>query len=73
MFQAVQQVLKTLTTCDTRLGGEAGFTAMLPTSARNLDFHLHIRAMTGQIREIPLQGTVSSCPKLKTSGKKKPM
>jgi hypothetical protein len=61
MFQAVQQVLKTVTTHDTKLGGDAGFTAMLPTNARNLDFLPHIHAMACQIRQIPLQGTVFSC------------
>jgi hypothetical protein len=47
MFQAIQQALKMFTTHDTRLGGEAAFTAMLPTNARNLDFLPHIHAMAG--------------------------
>jgi hypothetical protein len=41
MFQAGQQALKTFTTHDTKLGGDGGFTAMLHTHARNLDFHPH--------------------------------
>jgi hypothetical protein len=45
MFQAVKELLKTFTRNDTKLGGDAGFTAILHTHARNLDFHPHIHVI----------------------------
>jgi hypothetical protein len=41
----VQDVLKTFTRNDKQLGGTAGFTAILHTQARNLDFHPHIHVV----------------------------
>jgi hypothetical protein len=46
VFQADQTLLKTITTHDTKLGGDARFTAMLHTHARNLDIHPHIHVVT---------------------------
>lgn len=45
MFQCVQDVLKTFTKNDKTLGGSAGFTCLLHTHARNLDFHPHIHVV----------------------------
>jgi hypothetical protein len=45
MFSVVQDVLKTFTRNDKQLGGTAGFTAILHTQARNLDFHPHIHVV----------------------------
>jgi hypothetical protein len=45
MFSVVQDVLKTFTRNDKQLGGTAGFTAILHTHARNLDFHPHIHVV----------------------------
>lgn len=45
MFACGQDTLKAFTGNDKRLGGEAGFTAILHTHARNLDFHPHIHAL----------------------------
>lgn len=42
MFFCVQDVLKTFTKNDKKLGGEAGFTAILHTHSRILDYHPHI-------------------------------
>ena len=45
MFSCVQQVLKTFTQNDKKLLGSAGFTAILHTHARNLDYHPHIHVV----------------------------
>lgn len=45
MFSCVQDVLKTFTQNDEKLGGSAGFTTVLHTHARNLDFHPHIHVI----------------------------
>lgn len=45
LFSCVQDTLKTFTRNDNKLGGEAGFTAILHTHARNLDFHPHIHVL----------------------------
>jgi len=45
MFDSVRDTLKTFTRNDKRLGGEAGFTTILHTHARNLDFHPHIHVL----------------------------
>lgn len=45
MFSAVQDVLKTFTKNDPKLGGTAGFTAILHTHSRSLDFHPHIHVV----------------------------
>lgn len=45
MFSSVQDVLKTFTRNDRKLQGAAGFTAVLHTKARNLDFHPHIHVV----------------------------
>ena len=45
MFLCVQQVLKTFTLNDKQLQGVAGFTAMLHTHSRRLDYHPHIHVV----------------------------
>ncbi len=45
MFRVVQDVLKTFTKNDKQLGGAAGFTIILHTHARNLDYHPHIHVL----------------------------
>lgn len=45
MFAAVQDVLKTFAKNDKKLGGTAGFTAILHTHSRSLDFHPHIHVV----------------------------
>jgi len=45
MFDCVQDVLKTFTINDRRLMGAAGFTAILHTHSRNLDYHPHIHVV----------------------------
>jgi len=45
MFRAVQDILKTFTKNDKQLGGAAGFTTILHTHARNLDYHPHIHVV----------------------------
>jgi len=45
LFSCVQDTLKTFTGNDKRLGGEAGFTAILHTHARNLSYHPHIHVL----------------------------
>jgi putative transposase/transposase-like zinc-binding protein/TrwC relaxase len=48
MFQSVQGVLKTFTANDKQLKGNAGFTTVLHTHSRRLDYHPHIHVvMTG--------------------------
>jgi hypothetical protein len=44
-FAAVQELLKTFTKNDKKLGGNAGFTAILHTHSRTLDFHPHIHVV----------------------------
>lgn len=45
MFACVQDVLKTFTKNDKKLRGSAGFTTILHTHARNLDYHPHIHVV----------------------------
>ncbi len=45
MFFCVQAVLKTFTQNDKKLQGTAGFTVVLHTHARNLDYHPHIHVV----------------------------
>jgi pterin-4a-carbinolamine dehydratase len=45
MFQAVQELLKTFTANDKKLGGSPGFTAVLHTHSRTLDHHPHIHVV----------------------------
>jgi len=45
MFDCVQDVLKTFTANDKKLQGAAGFTAILHTHSRSLDYHPHIHAV----------------------------
>ena len=45
MFSCVQDVLKTFTKNDKKLRGSAGFTSLLHTHARNLDFHPHLHVV----------------------------
>jgi ssDNA-binding Zn-finger/Zn-ribbon topoisomerase 1 len=45
MFAAMQETLKSFVRNDKQLGGDAGFTAILHTHARNLDFHPHIHVV----------------------------
>ncbi len=45
MFACVQDVLKTFTRNDKKLLGEAGFTAILHTHSRALDYHPHIHVV----------------------------
>jgi hypothetical protein len=45
MFIAVQELLKSFTQNDKQLGGSAGFTAILHTHARNLEYHPHIHVV----------------------------
>jgi len=45
MFTCVQELLKTFTLNDKRLKGAAGFTAILHTHSRALDFHPHIHVV----------------------------
>ncbi len=45
MFSCVQDVLKTFTRNDKQLRGSPGFTTVLHTKARNLDFHPHIHVV----------------------------
>lgn len=45
MFSTVQDVLKTFTKNDKKLGGTAGFTTILHTHSRSLDFHPHIHVV----------------------------
>lgn len=42
MFRAVQDLLKSFTHNDKKLGGSPGFTAILHTHSRTLDYHPHI-------------------------------
>jgi len=45
MFTAINQTLKSFVRNDKLLGGDAGFTTVLHTHARNLDFHPHIHVV----------------------------
>lgn len=45
MFACMQQTLKTFTVNDKHLGGKAGFTAILHTNSRKLNFHPHIHVV----------------------------
>ena len=45
MFACVQDVLQTFTGNDKKLGGTAGFTAILHTHSRALDYHPHIHVV----------------------------
>lgn len=45
MFAAVQDLLKGFTQNDKKLGGAAGFTAILHTKSRALDYHPHIHVV----------------------------
>lgn len=45
MFMCVQEILKTFCRNDKKLNGTAGFTAVLHTHSRQLDFHPHIHAV----------------------------
>jgi len=45
MFATVQDLLKSFTRNDKKLGGAPGFTAILHTQARNLDYHPHIHVV----------------------------
>ncbi|HDM76351.1 MAG TPA: transposase [Deltaproteobacteria bacterium] len=45
MFTCVQEVLKTFTRNDKKLRGEAGFTTILHTHSRALDYHPHIHVV----------------------------
>lgn len=45
MFSCVQDTLKTFTQNDKKLQGKAGFTAILHTHSRTLDFHPHIHVV----------------------------
>ncbi len=45
MFACVQDVLKTFTQNDKKLQGKAGFTAMLHSHSRALDYHPHIHVL----------------------------
>jgi hypothetical protein len=45
MFRAVQDLLKSFTNNDKKLGGSPGFTAILHTHSRTLDFHPHIHVV----------------------------
>ena len=44
-FSAVEELLKTFTKNDKKLGGAAGFTAVLHTHSRRLEFHPHIHVV----------------------------
>jgi hypothetical protein len=45
LFACVRDTLKTFTRNDRKLGGEAGFTAILHTHSRTLDYHPHIHVL----------------------------
>jgi len=45
MFDCVQDTLKTFTKNDKKLGGSSGFTAILHTHSRALDYHPHIHVV----------------------------
>jgi hypothetical protein len=45
LFACVRDTLKSFTRNDKRLGGEAGFTAILHTHSRTLDYHPHIHVL----------------------------
>lgn len=45
MFACIQDVLKTFTKNDKKLGGTAGFTAILHTHLRALNYHPHIHVV----------------------------
>ena len=45
MFACVQDVLKTFTGNDKKLGGTAGFTTVMHTHSRRLDYHPHIHVL----------------------------
>jgi len=45
MFQCVQELLKTFTCNDRQLRGTAGFTTILHTHSRRLDYHPHIHVV----------------------------
>jgi len=45
MFACVQNVLKTFTKNDKKLGGAAGFTAILHTHSRKLEYHPHLHVV----------------------------
>ncbi|MFH7321634.1 transposase [Desulfurivibrio sp. D14AmB] len=45
MFGAVQELLKSFTNNDKKLGGSPGFTAILHTHSRTLDYHPHIHVV----------------------------
>ena len=45
MFTCVQDVLKTFVKNDKKLGGAAGFTTILHTNSRSLDYHPHIHVV----------------------------
>lgn len=45
LFTCIQDTLKTFTRNDKKLGGEAGFTTILHTHSRTLDYHPHIHVV----------------------------
>ncbi len=45
MFECMQKTLKSFTSNDKNLGGKAGFTAILHTHSRRLNFHPHIHVV----------------------------
>ncbi|MFP7754146.1 transposase [Thermodesulfobacteriota bacterium B35] len=45
MFAAVQEVLKSFVRNDAKLGGAGGFTTVLHTNTRSLDYHPHIHVL----------------------------
>lgn len=45
MFRVVQDLLKSFTNNDKKLGGSPGFTAILHTQSRTLDYHPHIHVV----------------------------
>jgi len=45
MFATVQELLKSFTKNDKKLGGEPGFTTILHTQTRSLDYHPHIHVV----------------------------
>jgi len=45
LFTCVQDTLKTFTRNDKKLGGDAGFTTLLHTHSRTLDYHPHIHVV----------------------------
>lgn len=45
MFQAIQELLKSFVLNDKQLGGSSGFTAILHTHSRTLEYHPHIHVV----------------------------